>query len=511
MNSFYCRSLRDLGRIILVLALGARGLVAAPTPPNVVVILADDLGYGSVGCYGAPPLLVSTPHIDRLASEGRRFTDACTPASVCSPTRYALLTGRYAWRTSLKAGAVRPNAPILFEAGRPTLASMLKGRGYATAAIGKWHLGFGDQNPIDLKSPLKPGPQERGFDYFYGVPHYHGDRWGVYIENHEIVGLRSSDVVEHGINYYGEKFFPLDAPQRKDPEVMSVLASHACDWLAQQSRQRPFFLYFAAIAVHEPITPSPQSAGTSKAGPYGDFIHDLDRAVGRILESIERLGVAENTLVIFTSDNGGVLPSTRGEVKQKPPPPFRALNDDLRTAAAAGLSVNGPLRGGKHSALQGGFRVPFIVRWPACVPARSVSSASINLVDVYATIAAAAGAEAPRDGAVAEDSWNVLPAWTSKDANTPARTEMILHSSRGTFAMIEGPWKWIEGKPYSKDGGDNARDLGQADNWPQLYNLQADSAETNDVTVAHPDISARLAARLNQLRDAGHSRPRSPL
>jgi arylsulfatase A len=323
---------------------------AAPNnPPNIIIILADDLGYGSVGCYGANPDLIRTPNIDRLAREGMRFTNAYSTGSVCSPTRYAIVTGRYCWRSSLSSGAVvNTFDPLLIEPTRPTVASLLKSKGYATAMIGKWHLGYGSARRVDYTQELKPGPLELGFDYQFAVPQNHNDVTRAFVEDHKVFGLRSTKLTPSPGN------IGLDAPQREDPKTEGVLADRAVTWLEKQTPGKPFFLHFAPVAVHEKITPSAESSGTSKAGAYGDFIHDLDRSVGRILDTLERLKLEENTLVFFTSDNGGVL-GKPGSAEQQ--------------AAAAGLNINGPLRGGKHDVWEGGFRVPWIARWPGHIQA----------------------------------------------------------------------------------------------------------------------------------------------
>lgn len=461
------------------------GSVNAAERPNIVVILADDLGYGSVGCYGADKRLVQTPSIDQLAREGRRFTDASAPSSVCSPTRYALLTGRYCWRSRLNDGEVLGTfEPLLIEPDRPTLASLLKKHGYRTGFIGKWHLGYGTDDRVDYTKELKPGPLELGFDYQFAIPQNHNDSTRVFVENHKVFGLRSGRLTP------AERNLGLDAPQREDAKTMEQLTDRAVAWLEKQSDDKPFFLYFAPVAVHELVTPSADAQGTSKAGPYGDFIHDLDRSVERIRTALDQLKVTDETLVIFTSDNGGVVAQKSKSGSQK-------------TAIDAGLAINGPWRGGKHDIWEGGFRVPFIVRWPGRVSAGTTCGEMINLVDLFATLAAVVGEPLPEPNEAAPDSYNILPAITGEPHPKPIRPQMILHSASGIYAIRQGPWKWIEGRPFRNVGENHRRhDQFRA----QLFNLQVDPGETADVSRQHPAVARRLSKLLNEQRDGGASR-----
>ncbi len=495
--------------------------VLKSSKPNIILILADDYGYGSAGCYGANPALVRTPGIDRLAAEGRRFTDGNTTSSVCSPTRYSVLTGRYCWRTSLKHEVLGMFAPLHIETTRLNMASLLKKHGYATAAVGKWHLGYGaaDDSPKwrpDFSAELSPGPLDLGFDYHFGVPCNHGDGAGVFVENRFVYGLRSGkipagmktagpvpdsddfkdtytgDDMENG---KGKTPLDLDAPRRKNERVMKVLTDKATAWLERQPKDRPFFLYFTPVAVHNPVTPDKDIAGKSAAGLYGDWIHELDRSVGRILDTLDQLGVAQNTLVIFSSDNGGV---------------FKPENERLLQTVAikAGLRVNGDLRGGKHDVWEGGFKVPFLARWPGKVTPGSTCNQMISLVDILATTAAIVGEELPAASKAAEDSRSFLPAILG-DTTKPVRDDMIVHSSDGVFAIRKGPWKWIEGVPVDeiKPGARKAR-ANQLRS--QLYNTQDDPAETKDVGAQHPEVVRELRALLSRYRDGGYSRELPP-
>lgn len=473
---------------LFALAACALSLASPAERPNIVVILADDLGYGSLNSYGASKEHVRTPQIDRLAEEGRRFTDANTPSSVCSPTRYALLTGRYDWRTDLEHGVLGTEGPLHIETSRPTVASLLKAVGYQTAAIGKWHLGYGETK-ADFTRPLVPGPLEIGFDYHFGVPQNHGDASGIYVRNREVLGLRSARTVPSGKSAYGREFLGIDAPHRVDANVMEELTTDAIQWLEQQQDDTPFFLYFAPVAVHFPYTPSEKTAGTSGSGLYGDWIHELDLSVGRILDTLERMEATDNTLVIFTSDNGGVA----------------ATDGDSPAAVAhrAGLLPNGEWRGRKHSIYQGGFRVPFIVRWPGRVEARSTSEETISLVDLYATFAELTGQPALGEEAVAEDSVNVLPALLEAGpSEKPLRVSMINHSPNGNFSIRTGPWKFIEGRASpSLQKVPRKDELGA-----QLYNIQDDPGEQNNLLKVHPEVAQVMAAVLDAQRKEGRSR-----
>jgi arylsulfatase A-like enzyme len=509
--------------LFTILALFAQPFIhAADRQPNIVIILADDYGYGSAGCYGANPALVKTPNIDRLAAEGRRFTDANTTSSVCSPTRYSLLTGRYCWRTSLKSEVLSTFAPLHIETTRLNLASLLKKHGYATASVGKWHLGYGtaDDSPkwrADFTAELSPGPLDLGFDYHFSVPGNHGDVTGVFVENRFVYGLRTGKIppgmklpgpVPDDDDFKptytaedmenpkaGAKILDLDAPRRKNERVMKVLTDKATSWIAQQPKDKPFFLYFTPVAVHAPITPDKDIAGQSAAGLYGDWIHELDRSVGRVLETLDTLGLAKDTLVIFTSDNGGVKELAR---------------EDLWSTKAyhAGLLTNGTLRGGKHHVWEGGFKVPFIVRWPGQAAPGSVCKEMISLADILATTAAIVGEELPAAAKAAEDSRSFLPAIFGEPAK-PIRDDLIVHSADGVFAIRKGPWKWIEGVPV--DEIKPAARKAHADEYrEQLYDTHTDPAETKDVSAQHPEIVAELRALLNRYRNGGYSRELPP-
>jgi arylsulfatase A-like enzyme len=481
--------------VVLAALAGSRtsaeaGKSRRPALPNVVLILADDLGYGSLSSYGADKKLLETPRIDRLAQEGRRFTDACTPSSVCSPTRYGLLTGRYVWRTGERSSVYSVMDPLKIEPARYTIAAMMKSKGYATAAFGKWHLGFGNQPRVDYTRPLRPGPLDLGFDHDFLIPQNHGDVTGVFVEDDKVAGLRSTELRPVGTSHYGSPFLGLDAPQRRDANVMEILTDKVVDWISKTPADKPFFVYYSPVAVHEPVTPSAGTAGKSGCGPYCDFIMDLDTSVGRILDELDRRGLAEDTLVLFTSDNGGEMGKTRDGTQMK--------------AIESGLAMNGRWREGKHGIYEGGLRVPYIVRWPGKSPPGSVSDQTVNLVDTMATLAALIGSHLPPETVAAEDSVNVLPAWLGTMTG-PVRRGMMVNSEDGVFAIRQGRWKWIEGQPDpGQKFGPNHRRAGE--HQPQLYDLDNDPTESRNVIGLHPEVVSELSRLLDQCRYGGHSR-----
>ena len=372
------------------------------------------------------------------------------------------------------------------ETSLPTIAALLKSTGYPTASIGKLHLGY-CSGKADFTKPLTPGPLDIGFDYLFAVPQNHGDASGVYVRNRQVVGLRSSQSVPAGKSPYGRDYIGLDAPQRVDENVMDELTTDAIRWLEESAREEPFFLYFAPVAIHFPYTPSDKTRGTSEIGLYGDWIHELDRSIGRILDTLDQMNVTDDTLVIFTSDNGGVL-MTEGQRPEA-------------EAFRAGLRPNGHWRGRKHSIYEGGFRVPFLVRWPGRVEPGTVCDETLNLVDMYATLATLIDQPVSSKEAVAEDSFNVLPAILGKSHQEPLRPSMIVHSPNGNFAIRRGSWKYIEGIPSPTIKKPPQRNELHA----QLYNLQDDPGEQRNVINEHPDIVRRLATLLEKQRIVGRS------
>jgi arylsulfatase A-like enzyme len=467
----------------------------AQSTPNIVIILADDLGYGSVNCYGAPKTLIRTPHIDQLASEGMRFTDANTPGSVCSPTRYALLTGRYAWRGRLQYGVLQPpEGALLIEEDLLTLPAYLQQRGYRTAHIGKWHLGYTNQENVeDLSAqPLVPGPRSVGFDYHFGVPNNIDWRPKVYIENEEIWGLRSKGTAPYGrSSYKGQAYHGYDAPQRVTTKVVEDLNNKAREWIFKNVREdpdKPFFLYFAQVAIHNPIAPAEKLRGSSNCGPYGDYIHDLDCSVGEIMDALAYAGVLDNTLVIFTSDNGGDI----GQIEEQ-------------QAREAGLRNNGVFRGDKHLIWEGGFRVPFIARWPGRIEEGAVTDRMVNLVDVFATVQELISGEVLPPTEAGADSYSFYDELIGERKVSSLRPHMVINNVRGVLAIRKGPWKYIEGvsaAPLSEGARKNlASELE-----PQLYNLETDISESENRIGEFPKIYEDLQLTLDNIKALGAER-----
>lgn len=487
--------------------------------PNIVIIYADDFGYGSLNCYGADSDLISTPHVNSMAEAGMLFTDAYVTASVCSPTRYSLLTGSYPWRSRLKYGVVQIADPLLPDPEKPSIGSFLKSHGYQTAMVGKWHLGYGDKDrkqPEDYLGVLRPGPLELGFDYHYGVPHNHGDVLGVYIENDRIEGLRSNNVNPKVENWAGRTYFGYDAPHRVDENVTATITDKATEWIRQQNPDKPFFLYYAPVAVHNPITPSVHiMEGESNCGPYCDFIQDLDWSVGQILKTLHEKGLTNNTLVIFTSDNGGVIPGGEIPISQDHTDRLEeaARNNDLGAknqltiveAAQKGLYINGQLRGSKHTIFEGGTRIPFVAQWPGRIAEGSVSDALICITDIFATFSELITGDPLGPNETGPDSFSFLNVMTRADtAGSVQRESVITANADGVLAIRRGEWKYVEGEyPVENTNPPRAR-IDQAQK--QLYNLANDLQERNNLVEQHPDIASRLQAELDKIRNAPASR-----
>ncbi len=479
--------------MLTILMLCASGTaLRAQTNPNIVFILADDFGYTSLNCYGADKSLVRTPNIDRIADKGMSFSNAYTAASLCTPTRYSFLMGRYPWRSQLKYGVWGVESPLLPDPESVTIADWLKDLGYNTAAIGKWHLGYGKTGEIEeYTGTLKPGPLDLGFDYHFGVPQNHGDKMGVYIENDHIYGIRSAKIQPYSRTFYGPQYYGFDAPQRKNIECMEMLTEKTIDWLSIQSSEEPFFLYFAPVAVHHPITPSNYMRGTSDCGPYGDFIQDLDWSVGRIIQTLEYMGLMDNTIIIFTSDNGGEIPGNKPEA-----PEIQAIN--------AGLKINGDLRGDKHTIWEGGTRVPFIVSWPGRVEEGAKSDHIIAVMDMFGTIADITAKGLPEDKNVGPDSYSFLASLMGQKKE-PARRSVVTADAHGMQAIRVGDWKYID-MVLPEELPENRRLSIKMPLEPQLYNLSEDPAESNNLYDANPEIVKQLREELKRIREASATR-----
>ena len=481
--------------------------------PNVVVIYADDLGYGDVSCYGATK--IKTPNIDKLASQGLRFTNAHSPSATCTPSRYAMLTGEYAWRQK-GTGIARGDARMIIQPGRTTLPLVMQKAGYTTGAIGKWHLGLGSHGrELDWNAEITPGPLDIGFDYCFLIPAT-GDRVPcVYVENRRVVGLDPDDPIQVSFNK------PVgDEPTGKDhPELLKMHPSHghnqtiingisrigymsggkAARWVdediadvitgkakdfIENNKDRPFFIYFSTHDIHVPRVPHSRFAGKSGLGPRGDVILQLDWCTGEILKTLDHLNLTENTMVIFTSDNGPVV------------------DDGYKDQAVENLSGHkpaGPLRGGKYSAFDAGTRVPFIVCWPGRVKAH-VSEALVCQIDLMASLAALNGQKLTRDEA--PDSFNVLSALLGKAPM--GRDHLVEHA--GVLSLIKGDWKYIEPGMGPRMNRNVNIELGN-DREPQLYNLRSDIGERHNVASEHPELVRELAALLKKIREDGHTRP----
>lgn len=458
--------------------------------PNIVVILADDMGYGDPGAYN-PDSRIPTPNIDRLAAEGMRFTDAHSPSAVCTPTRYGLLTGRYAWRTHLKMGVTWGYSPSLMDPERTTIASLLRENGYATAAIGKWHLGLGDADSTDYGGLLRPGPNAVGFDYFFGIPASLDMDPYVYVENERVLA-EPTEMIERSEHRRrgGDGFWRegLAAPGFEHIEVLPGTARRAVSWIhdrASDGSGTPFFLYFPLSAPHAPWLPTAEFDGASGAWYYGDFAAQVDHVVGQVLDALDETGQRDNTLVLFTSDNGAHwLPEQIEEF---------------------GHRANGIWRGQKADIWEGGHRVPFVVRWPGVVRESSVSDQVVSLTDLLATFAGVLDVTVAADAG--EDSYSILPALLEEDPSGPIREAIVHHSQDGMFAIREGRWKLILG--LGSGGFSDPKRLQPEPGAPewQLYDLERDPRELTNVFDEHPEVVGRLATLLLRYREQGHSRP----
>jgi arylsulfatase A len=496
-------------------------------PPNVVVLIADDLGVGDVGCYH-PASKVPTPHIDRLAAEGVRFTDAHAAAAVCTPSRYALLTGRYGWRTRLQRGVLSGYAPSLIEADRPTLASTLRDAGYATAAVGKWHLGMdfrakpghdldflrapytdrAFEAAIDVAAPIGGGPLGAGFERFFGTagcPTCHAPY--AFIEDDRFA-VPPTDFDDAPV--YTSRAGAC-APGWSHRDVDVAFADRAVAWIEELAAgPRPFFLYVAASAPHEPCVPElvpPFARGRSAAGPRGDLAWLYDWMVGRVVDALERSGAADRTLLVVTSDHGAL-------------PGDRVLGPDgsvvLDTAGeevyrAYGHDPSGGWRGSKAHAWEGGHRVPLVVRPPrppdGGVGGGTVTDQLVSLVDVLPTVADVVGLPLPAGAAPDGVAFGAV-----LDAGAPERTprdHVVLHSEAGVFGLRAGQWKLIEGTEGSGGWPPPAGGPPVAGAPGQLYDLGSDPGETTNRYAARPDVVRALTALLDAERH-GERAPRPP-
>ena len=473
-------------------------------PPNIIIMYADDLGFGDLGCYGASAL--PTPNVDRLAAEGLRFQEGYASAATCTPSRYSLLTGSYPWRNK-QARILAGDAPLIIPPGSPTLPSMLREAGYATGVVGKWHLGVGEGDP-DWNRALPATPLDVGFDYSYIMAATNDRVPCVYLENRDVVGLDPADPIE--VTYDPAKAFPGEPTGRDNPELLRMRYSHGHDmsivngvsrigfmrggksalWKDEEMAEvfldralsfvtdrqdEPFFLYYAFHQPHVPRLPGPRFAGQTGLGPRGDVIAEMDWCVGEILDALDRLGLRDNTIVIFSSDNGPVLDDGYEDQAAE-------LCGDHRPAGA--------LRGGKYSMYDGGTRVPVVLRWPGRV-SPGETSAIVSHVDFFASFAAMVGA--PLEPEAGPDSLDVRPALLGED---PAgRDELVTEGSSAKTVLRQHDWVFIpphEGPRYSAGTGNETGNSV----WPQLYNLAEDIGQLRNRAQEHPDKVASMSERL---------------
>ncbi len=490
-------------RLLLLLAL----VPALPTlaAPNVAVILTDDLGYGDVGAYN-PQSKIPTPNLDRIAREGLRFTDAHAPDGVCTPTRYGLLTGRYAWRTRLKRGVLDGSSAPLIEAGRLTLAGMLRQEGYRTAMVGKWHLGrrwhlldeSGKQvvDNIDWARPAADGPLQHGFTYAFGLAK---PAWA-FAENGAVLARPALrfDLTHLPVHLMG----PSNNTGTKSPgfefeRMLPRFTEEATGFIARAAAAgQPWFLYFAPLAPHRPVVLNRDFSDGSAAGLYGDFVSEVDWAVGEILAAVERAGADRETLLVVTSDNGPEVDAYR------------------RIQEHAHFSM-GSLRGVKRDLWEGGHRVPFLARWPEAVPAGETQDEVLCLTDLMATLAAIVGLDLPE--LAAEDSYDMSAALLGKQTEYPVREATVHHGSRGWFGIRQGDWVLIDNPTGdSNSGGPNeepgwfraARSAVPHDEEVELFNLRRDPRQTTNLATLEPERVRSMRALLERYQRDGRSTPR---
>lgn len=485
--------------------------------PNIVLILADDLGYGDVACYN-PTSRIPTPNLDQLAADGMRFTDAHSPSTVCTPTRYSILTGRMAFRTGMASVFAGVGGPCLIEEGRLTLPQMLRERGYKTACFGKWHIGmsFFDKDgelitnrglkgvqAVDYSRPIPDGPLQRGFDHFFGTVSCPTTDWlYAYIDGDRIPNpptqlLDKSNLPKHPYSLDCRRGMIADDFDLERVDL--VFLDKSVSFLEQQvesNPQQPFFLFHSMQAVHLPSFPAKEFQGKTKSGPHGDFIFEMDSIVGELLRTLERLGVADNTVVIFASDNG---PEVLSVVHMR-------KNHDHDGAR--------PWRGVKRDQWEGGHRTPFLVRWPGKVAAGSTTAQLTSLTDVMATCAEIVGYPLPNNAA--EDSFNMLPVLLGQADGKPVREYVLQQTISLAMSIRSGPWKYLDhkgsgGNNYNRDG-----DWGMApyklentdpDAPGQLYNLDTDPGETINLYSKHPQKVKALKQQLEAFKESGRSAP----
>ncbi|MBL9188223.1 MAG: arylsulfatase [Opitutaceae bacterium] len=492
-------------RALSSLLVGATALFAAPAQkPNILFILADDMGVGDVSALN-PKSAWQTPHLDRLAREGIAFTDAHSASALCTPSRYAFLTGRYAWRSKMKRGVLQGYGAPLIEPGRLTLPAFLRQHGYTTAVVGKWHLGLewaktGPQpEDVDFTQPFANGPLAHGFERFFGI--------SASLDMPPYVWLRDDRATRVPTGTIGDSPAPKlwrggpIADDFKMDDVQTRFTDESLAFIEQRGAARdgrPFFLYLPLAAPHTPVLPTGRFDGLTRTTPYGDFVAQVDADVGRLLAALDRLGLAKNTLVIFSADNGFAPPG------------------GLEALQRIGHDPNAGMRGSKADLFEGGHRVPFLARWPGVAPAGTRSSATIGQLDLFATMAEILGAKVPETAA--EDSVSFL-AHLRGEKNAAPRAPLVNHSADGEFAIRDGKWKLLlcpgsggwsppTANPTQWLPAERA-DLSKLPPF-QLYDLAADPAETKNLAAAHPEIVQRLGRAMRELIERGRSTPGAP-
>lgn len=475
-------------------ASAANAAKAATTFPNILVILADDVGWGDAGCYGATQ--VKTPHIDRLAREGQRFINGHASAAVCTPTRYSMLTGQYSWRQSgagLNKGVSNGDSPLLIPTTMTTAPALLKQAGYRTALIGKWHLGFGDAAP-DYNKELRPGPLEVGFHEFFGIPATNDRLPTVFVRDYKVQGLDPADPIRlsydksqaesQGLTAWAAGRSRIGwgkggkAAWWKDTEISDTL-TRECVQFIERSKDQRFFLLYTPHNVHAPAIPGPRFAGSSGLSPRADMLQELDASIGELLQTLDRLSLAKDTLIIYSSDNGAYVNDEKGH---KP---------------------TGPYRGKKSQLWEGGHRVPFIVRWPARIQP-GVSQDIASTIDVPATLCAAAGVTVPKDAL--PDSFNLLPAMLGEKA-APKRDHLILMSGNGDLAIRDARWKYIPDLAVADGWYGGKKKNANAPARAGLFDLSKDPGEGQNLIKDHPAEAKRLAEQLTKDQASQVTRP----
>lgn len=464
--------------------------------PNIIFILADDMGYGDVSSLNENSK-IHTPHIDRMAGQGVVFTDAHSSSSVSTPTRYGVLTGRYNWRSTLKRGVLNGYSRPLIPKERRTIASILKEQNYETACIGKWHLGWNwnnieaGQENVDFSKPITHGPTNLGFDYYYGIsasldmPPY------VYVENDKVTALPDRITVDKG-----EQSWWREGPTGADFDhhtTLSHLVDKAVNYIGDKANgDNPFFLYLPLPAPHTPILPSEAFRGKSGLNPYGDFVMEVDYMVGRIAEALGKNGISENTILVFTADNG-CSPEAKFDVLQE-----------------KGHYPSYIYRGHKADLFDGGHRIPCIVQWPAKIKPHTINQ-TVCLTDFLATFATIAGYELKENEG--EDSYNLLSLFVNEDEKEVIREATVHHSINGEFTIRKGDWKLLlspssGGWSYPRPN----RDTAVIETLPkvQLYNMKTDPAETQNVYADHKEIVKELTALMISYVRNGRSTPGIP-